>query len=296
MKNKKGLKIFICICVGLISVGIVFAGIGFLIGGTGNFYYEKGRGLLPSTAFESAVFSGKTETVNRDLETFTDIQVYAGLSEINFIESDKYAVEYCYDTKLGEPDLSVEAGNLVYKDQLYKRKWNNIGLGGLRKLNVPLYVNIYYPKGAEFELVSVKSDLGTLSIEGLKSKSLEAEASLGEINLERINIKCLDLSADLGDIDIKDAVTEGMKITADMGDIDISGELRGKNKIDCDMGSINIETSLSQEEYDYDINVDMGDVEIGGDDKRNSYSKNNNAGNSFVVENSMGDINIDFNN
>ena len=94
------------------------------------------------------------------VDDFSDIVIDVPAADIKFIESDEYAVEY----KLQAREMTCESkdGTLTVSSN---RKKFDINLNFFNFNNEDYFVNVYYPKGADFGRVDLDSSAGDVIIE-----------------------------------------------------------------------------------------------------------------------------------
>lgn len=291
----KGLKIFIIICAGFVALGVVLAGIGFLLGGSGNLPVNK----LPFHFFgfdRNSSLSGVVIQDAQELEAFTGVDIDMSMSNIKFIPGDAYRVEYAYDEKYGKPSIQVTDGILSIWD---RSAYDDIHLGlsslkGLNNYPDKLYVYVYFPAGSEFSAIDINNDLGSLTMKDMVTDSLTATLDLGECQLTNVTAGWADLSLDLGDLSCKNFQTNGLSVSANMGSINLQGAFYGKSEIDCDLGDVRVTTSVPKEDYGYDIKIDLGDFTLDGQKMGSPYVSNSSGANQLEIDANLGDINILF--
>ena len=95
------------------------------------------------------------------------------------------------------------------------------------------------------------------------------------------------------------AVLDNTEISVGMGSVQLEGRVNGDLQADCDMGSIRMYLEQAKEDFQYDIQCDMGSVQI---DKENYSSflraklKDGNGGNQKMeIDCGMGSVDIFFN-
>ena len=89
-------------------------------------------------------------------------------------------------------------------------------------------------------------------------------------------------------------VSGGLIIRADSGNVDLRGEFSGETDIAVDYGDVDMQTSLTEDMYSFDVNVDYGDLRIGA----NSYGdsgriRQGNGAHLIKIVSDAGDVAID---
>lgn len=107
-----------------------------------------------------------------------------------------------------------------------------------------------------------------------------------EISLEKIN-----LNNNVGDVKIDFEKISNLNIDLDVGDIFVKSMLGGKNIIKSNIGDINLELSLTQEDYKFEFDKDIGEVKLNNNKiKRDTITGDRN--NNLKIKTNIGDIKI----
>jgi hypothetical protein len=237
--------------------------------------------------------SRKNKFLNVDIDLF-------GLTFNRDYQSIK--IYYPKDTKWKNLALQVGVSDLDF-DGLNAEKLDlNIDYGKLNLSNVNAgAVKVELDSGdctlknIQADDLNVNNDLGKTVIEGAKLKTFEMEADSGDVTITDITSDSSKLNLDLGKLTAKGLFSKGLKVTNDSGDINLQGTLLGTTDVTCDMGKVTISPGGSKDQFNYELNTDMGSATIGGDKVSGSIKSANSAPNTLKVKNSMGDINIVFN-
>lgn len=211
-------------------------------------------------------------------------------------------IYYPKDTKWKNLTLQADASDLAF-DSLNAEKLNlNLDYGRLNLSNVnagtikvELDSGDCTLKNIKADDLNLNNDLGKTAIEGATLKTLEIEADSGDVTITDVTADSGRLNLDLGKLTAKGLSSKGLKVTNDSGDINLQGTLLGTTDVTCDMGKVTISPGGSKDQFNYELNTDMGKVTVGGDKVSGSITSANSAPNTLKVENSMGDINIVFN-
>ncbi len=281
---KKGLVV----AVALIALGIVLAGIGFMTGGNNPI-------RLGPDGFEVGKNRGGTESFSDDLETFKSIDAEMDFSDMELIPSDKYAVEGSFDTAAGKPDIKIENGVLIIADK-EKHDYFNFNISFGTKSQEAGKIKIYYPKDAVFEDIKLGLDFGKLEVGGINAKQLKINMDSGDVTLTDTTVEQGKIALDFGKLTAKNLDSKGFEVSSSAGDVALSGSLAGLTKVRCDMGQVTIDSDIAKEQYDFDLNSDLGRVFIGNDETSSILSESKQAvQNTFDIKTDAGDIRINFN-
>lgn len=251
---------------------------------------------------------GGRERVNvDDLVPFEEIDVDVALGEVYLRPGDSYGLTLSWNEERYALHYTNEGGKL--------RVWSSAfpGAGVPFGGNLHASVTIYYPKGTEFDQLTVKTALGTVDLSDFSARRLDLEAnlgsvrladaalgsgdlklSLGDLELERVKADELDLKLSLGALKAREIDTaRELTIENHMGETVVAGSLAGKTKIVSNMGDVSVAASLPRRDYGYDLSTSMGSVRIDGEHMDDEAVQRGGA-HQITVENSMGDIALDF--
>lgn len=289
--NKK-LKMYIIVCMCFIVVGVCLAGIGLMLGATGNI--ELNHIFL--NLGHPVTLSGERLTDSVEInQPVNVIKTKLGLGDIKMIESNQFKVVYTYDKGIGKPDINIADGTLTIADKfgredvnIQAKKWSSF------KDNKGLEYKIYYPKGMKVKLIEMDNNIGEIDIFGVETETLKLDLDVGDIKLTDVIANNADIDSSVGDIKTENIQTGTLKLDLDAGDIDVEGSLKGENSLDTDMGDIKVETTLEKDKYSLKLDANLGDITVNGDDQGRRCQVNNNSENNIEAQTSAGDIKLKF--
>ncbi len=142
--------------------------------------------------------------------------------------------------------------------------------------------------------LNMKIDLGKTTLEDANVKSLEIKSDSGDVSITDATIDSGDLKLELGKLTTKNLKSNGLKAENSSGDIELQGALLEITDVTCDMGKVTINTDVPKDQYDYELNTDIGKVTIEGESVSSSIALSNNAKNMLKINTDLGDINIHF--
>jgi hypothetical protein len=157
--------------------------------------------------------------------------------------------------KDGHCKLSYEINNSVLTLNVKRR---NQSYSGISSLDESSSIDMHIPEGID---VRMDSDLGDITAEGLKGKTIKLHSSLGDITAQNCSGN-FDLNTALGDISLNDV--QG-KITSntDMGDI--TGEnitITEACTLTTSLGDIDVQLTNSLSECRLDLSTSLGNVKV----------------------------------
>jgi hypothetical protein len=112
------------------------------------------------------------------------------------------------------------------------------------------------------------------------SISSESQYNVGAGSMELLNLQAKDITVDCG-----------------LGNVFIGGAITGHNDITCGVGNVGLKLEGSEDDYSYDINSGVGNVNIDEDNYHGITDKsinNDGALGDFSLDCSVGNITVDF--
>ena len=250
---------------------------------------------------------GKVQEMPKTVvDGFSDIIVDVPASDIKFIESDEYAVEY----KIRAIEVTCESKDGTLKVSTNKKKFD-INIGFFSWDTEDYYVYVYYPKGADFGTVDLDSSAGDVLIEeGFDCDLLKLDLSAGDAKIKHVNgalevdmsagdfeaEKCefgkceFDLSA--GDVDLMYCTVDGGEVDMSAGDFEAKGfTLTASLDIDMSAGSVDIEFVEGQK-IGYDFDLSAGSATINGEKRGDEFTMKDGYDIVLTADMSAGSIDI----
>ncbi len=253
------------------------------------------------------------------VEELSDLSIYNGEKEENGVEtlSGNFTRNIAYDvlpdkleTSIGvhvlvidEEDVEgivlegdncdriqcyVKGDTLYIKDVGKRKKYHK---ADDRQLILTVPEDIYW------EEVEIDADLGGVDVGRLQAKEVDAEADMGWVQIGELSAEKLDIKADMGSVEVEDGQVGSLDISANMGSVIFYGAVDHEIEAEADMGSIQMYLEQDEEDFNYIIKSDMGNIDLGG----TSYSGmskekeiRNGAPRTMELESSMGNIEISF--
>ena len=138
--------------------------------------------------------------------------------------------------------------------------------------------------------------------ESLKDLDVQIDSDAGSVTCSDIFMKNLTADVDAGQLEVDGCTVTGeAKLDVDAGSADINNASIGFLKGDVDMGDINCHLSSGPlAGYTMDLDVDMGDITINGENKGGSYKQTSTSGQNgsgqpsrIQLEVDMGNIEIE---
>lgn len=277
MKNK---KIWIAAALICILLGAALLTIGRTIGGIPGFYID-GTGLhTAEETLHSEVIRGSDT-----LEPFKSIELDIEYADVELVDSDRFAVEYCTMAEYGEPVCEVKNGKLIFCESHSVRLFNVdlfYSSFGVSTEEARYYVRIEIPKDTDLKNVSLDIESGNLDITSLQADALNISNEYGDTSLNQykggsLNIQMesgnLSLGAldtadakiynEYGKVNISDAKGSRLTIQAESSDCQIDRLQFSDTEIENEYGNISLGLPGDLDSYGFDLRAEYGDIRVG---------------------------------
>lgn len=99
---------------------------------------------------------------------------------------------------------------------------------------------------------------------GEEFHEMKITVGAGNVNADRITANKLELEAGAGSISIDSGSVGELKIDSQAGSVIFTGRVERELEADCQAGSAEVYLAGSQEDFDYDLDVSIGNIEIDG--------------------------------
>ena len=246
MKNKKMwvAAAFVCIVLGIILVMT-----GRLMGGSLGFYIDS-KGLHGAGDEDWKPLKGKMS-----LEEFDSIEMEVDYADVEIVDSDRFAVEYCLDGGSREPVCEVKNKRLIFKEGDYFRFINFMfSTSGTDSLESEPYffVRVEIPKNTRLSEVSLDIETGNLSVGSLKAGQIEIKNEYGETVIE-------------------EAEGDELKAELDAGSLIVSRLAVSDTEIESEYGDIHLTAVGDLEDHALDLHTEYGSIRAGAEVKKDEY-------------------------
>lgn len=148
------------------------------------------------------------------------------------------------------------------------------------------------------EDVSMDVGAGECSLQEISGREVSLNLGAGKIKTQRLEAEELTLDVGAGEYELEGvSVTEDMSLKLGMGNAEIEGKIKGDMSVDCGMGSVVMRLAGSEDDHAYDVECNMGNVEVGRKKLTGfSGSREWNSGRDsvFEIECSMGNVTVSF--
>ena len=303
MKNwKKGMIAGSIICI---AAGFLFIGIGSSMGGWKNIDQINSRYIHfgGSDTFIGLYLPENTKESIEILSRETDSPADAGNDStgevISFNGKSPEKMEISANTLAlkivpGKSDAIILSGsnrdkmNCYIEDNcLYLEEKNHkpIQKGGEIVLTVP--------ESMDWKKIEIDAQAAYVALQDFSAEEMEFSAGAGSIEASGLQTKKLILSAEAGAITVTDSEAAELEADAEAGVLRFSGSITDMVDADAELGNIVLNLSQSEDDFDYEIDSDLGNVEFDGVSMENFVICNKASG-KMKLDSSMGNIEIYF--
>ncbi len=265
----KGIKAFliaacVCILVGMVMlIGVLACGgrdaVAQAITG-GVYFSEDGLHVGGMNVFEDTANlefdSAKEMKFSADSFENLDLELTAGTFEIVEGDSDKIIVRSAKKINMAQSGKTL----IVDTDRGVKVHFFGISDEGH-------HVEITLPKDKEFRKMDIEIGAGQLEADSLIAEDIEMQIGAGSIIVDTFTCEKAKISVGAGESIIKEGLAGKLDLDVGFGDLQYDGSLSGDLDADCGMGNMDICLDGKEEDFNYQIDVGMGDISVGN----NSY-------------------------
>ena len=303
MKNwKKGMIAGSIICI---AAGFLFIGIGSSMGGWKNIDQINSRYIHfgGSDTFIGLYLPENTKESFDILTRETDCPADAGNDStgevISFNGKSPEKMEISANTLAlkivpGESDAIILSGsnrdkmNCYIEDNcLYLEEKNH------KPLQKSGEIVLTVPESMDWKKIEIDVEAAYVALQNFSAEEMEFSADAGSIEASGLQMKKLILSVEAGAITLTDSEAAELEADAEAGAIRFSGSITDRVDADAELGNIVLKLSQSKDDFDYEIDSDLGNVEFDGISVENSVICNKASG-KMNLDSSMGNIEIYF--
>ena len=255
--KKKG-RIFWIVCASLLALGFVCLIIGFATG-AGKVGFRTGliNGIVinefdfkdayskDSYSWNLGAKNKSIENQSKQFEDVKELEIDVNIGEVDIVLHDEPYIEVIsnYDTQQQELTITQDQDKLRVQSRVYARYkvGSHISVG---------HVRIYVPKDVEFATVNIETGAGDLYIENIQAEEFDLSVGAGRAIIDNLNVGEFILDVGAGEI-------KAMNV-----------QVEEEGSAICGVGLIDMRMSGMQEDYNYQIALGIGNIQIGG----NNYS------------------------
>lgn len=200
-----------------------------------------------------------------------------------------------------DPDLYTftyeqNGSKLTLKDAWHGRSRFGINLGwGEMMGRNETKIELTLPAGTVLEQLRADLSMGSVLMEDLEAERTDVDIDMGSMTVNDSDLGVLHARLDMGSFNMRNLVlADGSETVLSMGSADGSLTLRGDLNIQASMGSVSLQL-LDTRPISYDVQADMGSIEIGGLELRDSASQTEpDAVAKITARVNMGSIDIEY--
>ncbi len=158
-------------------------------------------------------------------------------------------------------------------------------------------ITLYLPEDYRFEEVAINLGAGEMTFKNLYAAQADVEVGAGEIILKDPQVDELEIGVGAGRIELKNMEVMELDVNVGMGEFLAEGAIGGSAWVECSMGNIEMTIEGRREDFNYQVNGSMGNIDLGSDSYA-GFSQikqiDNDAEKEMEVQCSMGNITIEF--
>lgn len=193
-------------------------------------------------------------------------------------------------------DLSLE--NLTAEQAEFDLEFGKLELSGIAANNITIEMDSgeCSLKGIKAaEKLDISNNFGKTSLEDAEMRILKIDADSGDVTLTNTAFDSGALTLDMGKLTAKGAISKGLKVESNSGEVNVEGKLTGLTDIKSDMGKVSVSPGAPKDQFNYELNADMGSVSIGGEKMSGDVTASNvSAANTLKIKTNMGEIKVNF--
>ena len=215
-------------------------------------------------------------------------------------EQNKITITVPKDTELDDLKLKVSTGNICI-DQIQITDYiieaesgemvlsnTELGTGSI----LAEYGNVELKK-VEGKECTLNMESGSGSFEDLKLEKLDLNAEYGNVEFDKAEILNLILINSSGEVILNGFTGDSLDIFAEYGNISIDETTANNLKLTCESGETNIKLLGNLEDYNLDIEVESGTLEINGDEQGEKVKRETGKSKNITIANEYGNVNLE---
>lgn len=157
-----------------------------------------------------------------------------------------------------------------------------------------IYITI--PAGTELSDFDLEVNAGNVEWKDITAGDFDIDVNAGNIELYGVNIiGKMEISCSAGNVEVDNASVSDLYISLSAGNVDWSGDARGNINADSNMGNVTIRLSGDVDDYNYDVNSNMGSVTLNGKEYEGwseTINIQNGAEKNIILSSNMGNIDV----
>ncbi|MBK3496460.1 DUF4097 family beta strand repeat protein [Viridibacillus sp. YIM B01967] len=242
-------KLLVIVCLLIVGVvGIIYAK---------DFFF--GTNDTKKTIEDLSFTQIEVDTTNASIEIRPSKDSVATVEVLNHKKSKR---KYTFNADVKGDSLSVQL------------KEKSSGFINFRSYPYKLVISV--PE-KDYKTIQVKSDIGKIFVEDLKTDNLQLETDAGEINVKDVDAIAVDVKTDVGKINL-DHVKGKIEGTSDVGIISlVTTHLDRPIDLKTEVGKIMIQTEKEPANATIEVETSISSIDIfGANDKKTVFGKGEN--------------------
>ena len=183
-------------------------------------------------------------------------------------------------------------------------------------INLPKsYVKVYYPKGAVFNVITLKTSSGSIELQQVFVSDLDTSTSSGKIDASVVNCDVVKAATQSGSVRLGCSGDLATKLTASTssgsiradgaawrdaytkthsGFTEIKGELLGQTDVKTSSGAVQLIVDSDPSQYGYYLTASSGSIHWDGVKMGKPARSSGSYENNINIDTSSGSIRVDF--
>ncbi|MGN0352539.1 MAG: DUF4097 family beta strand repeat-containing protein [Roseburia sp.] len=302
---KKFTKVSLIIAAVCAGLGIVFCGIGSVLGASfsnvkqmadegdldiGNWHFGEGIYYANNSGVEGAYDQNVTETV--------------AIGKIKNLKLELDAADVIFEISDQTQEITVELGYGYQKYFSCETKEDTLHVKYDRKNKLShsdAEITITVPKVMELENITIESGAGDVDFigSGFSLKNLVISTGAGDLTAQELNVsELLDVEGGAGNIEIEQGAFGKVHVETGAGDCYLSGTVNGDIELETGAGDSDLELKGKESDFNYDLSTGVGEIIIGNTEynglSNSKEIKNEGAKKCISITSGVGEVEITF--
>lgn len=215
-------------------------------------------------------------------------------------EGNKITITVPEDVELNDLKLIVSSGNISIEKIQIADYSIEAESGEVILSNTELGKGSIFAKygNVEFKQIEGKKCLlnmesGSGAFEDVKLEQLDLNAEYGNVEFDKTEILTLMIENSSGEVRLNQFKGDTMDIVAEYGNISIDETTAANLKLVCESGETNVKLIGNLEDYNLDIEVESGDLEINGEEQGEKVNRETGKSKSVTIANEYGNVDLE---
>ena len=205
-----------------------------------------------------------TETFSVAKISAIDIETNVAKVEVKQHDADEILVESVIESKKsGKANIMMDQHDGTLSIHQERLKF----IGALGMFRHKQKINVYLPKDADIDDVSIESDVADIALDGIDAGTLDIHSSVGRIHLKDIVAKQISAKSDVGQVKVNDVKGE-MDIATDIGEINYQQQrLIDPATLESNVGNIDVTFGEKPKDAKITTHSSVTQVNVFGDEE-----------------------------